>query len=343
MVLVTHQLQGSYVAFPARNLSWNRGLTLRRHVTTVRVVGKKERCLSLKRNFCLGVGAPHVCGVKVKPVKISAFKGSAQNDESGGGASGSKISKNSVKLSYIPKESEETITESSKSHNDPPQYTSKTNETIAGSPAIHKLFKKWLTMLRTQSPSQVVSEDLVEELPAREMPETHIEIQNKGRVDVLRAVWCQFWDLEATIKIPLLIFLPMYLAINVIYGPGVSKELIPLWVFGPLIVALYIKMLQWLCALYVFSFRQTVKVVKNLPSYLLLVYNYMAKGKLREDVQARVWQPVADIKNLGYKELSRRKLKEFQEWIGEKYLDFVESIWPYYCRTIRFLKRANLI
>ncbi|KAK0587663.1 hypothetical protein LWI29_026542 [Acer saccharum] len=204
----------------SRSLSLSRGLTLRRHVTTVHVVGKKERCLSLKRNFCLSVGSPNVFGVRVKPVKISAFKGSAQNNESGGRASGSKISKNSIKLSYIPKER---------------------------SPAIHQLFKKWLTMLRTQSPSQVVREDLGEKLPARE-------------------------------KIPLLIFVPMYLAVNVIYGTGVSKELTPLWVFGPLIVALYVKMFQWLYALYVFSFKQTVKVVTNLPTYYLLAYNYIARG-----------------------------------------------------------------
>ncbi|KAK1564355.1 hypothetical protein Q3G72_001402 [Acer saccharum] len=322
MVLVTHQLQGSYVTFPSRSLSLSRGLTLRRHVTTVHVVGKKERCLSLKRNFCLSVGSPNVFGVRVKPVKISAFKGSAQNNESGGRASGSKISKNSIKLSYIPKER---------------------------SPAIHQLFKKWLTMLRTQSPSQVVREDLGEKLPAREeVPETHIEIQKKGRGDVLKAFWCHFWDLDATIKIPLLIFVPMYLAVNVIYGTGVSKELTPLWVFGPLIVALYVKMFQWLYALYVFSFKQTVKVVTNLPTYYLLAYNYIAQGKLIDEVGACVWQPVADIKNLGFKELSRRKLKEFQEWIGEQYLDFVESIWPYYCRTIRLrffeteLANANL-
>ncbi|KAI9173855.1 hypothetical protein LWI28_007627 [Acer negundo] len=309
--------QGSYVTFPSRSLSLSRGLTLRRHVTTVHVVGKKEWCLSLKRNFCLSVGSPNVCGVRVKPVKISAFKGSAQNNESGGRASGSKISKNSVKLSYIPKDR---------------------------SPAIHQLFKKWLTMLRTQSPSQVVTEDLGEELTAREeVPETHIEIPKKGRGDVLKAFWCHFWDLDATIKIPLMIFVPMYLAVNMIYGTGVSKELTPLWVFGPLIVALYVKMFQWLYALYVFSFKQTVKVVTNLPTYCLLAYNYIAQGKLIDEVGSRVWQPVADVKNLGFKELSRRKMKEFQEWIGEQYLDFVESIWPYYCRTIRFLKRANLI
>lgn len=135
----------------------------------------------------------------------------------------------------------------------------------------------------------------------------------------------------------------MYLAVNVAYGTEVSKELTPLWVFGPLIVALYVKILRVICALYVFTFKQTVKVVKNIPTYYLLACTYIGGGKLKEDMRDRFWQPVVYIKNLDYKEFSRRKLKDLQEWLLEKYLDFVESIWPYYCRTIRFLKRANLI
>lgn len=338
MVLVTHQLQGSYVAFPTRRLSWNKGLTLRRCVTTVHMVGKKEQCLSSKRNFCLSVGTLRKCGVKVKSVKISftAFKGNSQNDEAGGRASGSKIPKNSVKLSYIPNESEETVTESSEAHNVPLSYASKTNESIAGSPAIRKLFKKWLTMLRTQLPSEEVDEVLGEEQPPSEIAETNIEVHNKGRGEILKEALGQFWAVDATIKIPLLIFVPLFLAVNITYGAEVSKELIPLWIFGPLIVALYIKMFQWLCALYVFSFKQTVKVIKSLPA----ACRYIAQGKLKEDVHVRVWDP---INNLDKEELFRKTLKEFQESLTERYLDFVESIWPHYCRTIRFLKRAHLI
>lgn len=136
---------------------------------------------------------------------------------------------------------------------------------------------------------------------------------------------------------------PLYLAINVAYGSEVSKELTPLWILGPLVVALYVKLFRGLWALYLFTFKQTVNVVKNLPVFYLIAYQYVANGKLKEDVRSRVWQPVVDVMNLDYKELSRRKLKELQEWLLERYLDFVESIWPYYCRTIRFLKRANLI
>ncbi|KAL3727328.1 hypothetical protein ACJRO7_032116 [Eucalyptus globulus] len=110
---------------------------------------------------------------------------------------------------------------------------------------------------------------------------------------------------------------PLYLAINVTYGSEVSKELTPLWILGPLLVALYVKLFRGLWALYLFTFKQTVKVVKNLPVYYLIAYQYVANGKLKEDVRSHVWQPVVDVKNLDYKELSRRKLKELQEWLLE--------------------------
>ncbi|KAL6997138.1 hypothetical protein U1Q18_007261 [Sarracenia purpurea var. burkii] len=94
-------------------------------------------------------------------------------------------------------------------------------------------------------------------------------------------------------------------------------------------------MLQGLSALYVFSFKQTFKLVKNLPTYYAAVYNYIARGKLGEEICARLWQPILDIKSLDYQEFSKRKMKDLTEWAAENYLNFVESIWPCYCRTIR--------
>ncbi|XVF12187.1 hypothetical protein REPUB_Repub08aG0092800 [Reevesia pubescens] len=343
MVLVTQQLQGSYVAFPSRPSSWRKGLTLRRHVVTLHMLGRRERGISLRRSVCLSIGAPHTCGLEAKNIRISAFKGSAQNDESGCKANDGSVPKNSVKVSYVPKDSEETVIESSKAHNGPLAYASETSENIVGSPAIQKLFKKWIMILRSQSPSEVMGDALREEPPPRDTSETQIGTQSNRESEILKMVWNHFWEMDATIKIPLFIFIPWCLAVSFIYGGEVSKELTPLWIFGPLIVALYIKMLRGLCALYVFCFKQTLQIIRNLPTYYRLAYNYVARGKLQDGIRACVWQPVVEIKNLDYKELSRRKMKDFQEWMMEKYLDYVESIWPYYCRTIRFLKRANLI
>ncbi|GLT77531.1 hypothetical protein SLA2020_491030 [Shorea laevis] len=330
MVLLTHQLQGPYVAYPSRSLPWRKGLTLKRQVTTLCMVGSVERGTSVKHNICLSVETPHARGVKVRHFKVLAFKGSPK-DESGSRASGSNIAKNSAKLSYVPKEGEETTIESPKAHKGPVAFASEGNETVTGSLAIQKLFQKWLVMLRSQSSSLVIEGVLGEELPPTNTSETCIETQsNKG--GVLKPVWQWFWSLDSTIKIPLLIFIPMYLAVNVIYGTEVSKELTPLWVFGPLIGALYITAIKMLCALYIYAFKQTVKT-----------FRYFAHGKFKEDLRARFWQPALEMKNIDYKELSKRKLKELQEWMKEKFIDYLEAMWPRYCKTIRYLKRVNFL
>lgn len=137
--------------------------------------------------------------------------------------------------------------------------------------------------------------------------------------------------------------IPFYLTVRMVYGAEVTRELTPMWVLGPLIVALYVKIIQGLCSLYVSSFMLSVRLVKNFPSYYRLVYNYIAEGKLKAYLHSCFWKPVEDVKNMDYKQLFARKMKQLQEWAVEKYLDYVESIWPYYCRTIRFLKKANLI
>lgn len=339
MALATHHLQGSYRTCPLSPSSWTTGNKLRHSITKV-PVGRKDNFISLKCKSCLRIGAPLVLKPKGKSLKISAFKSNSQN-EPGGRVSGSKSLKSSVKLSYVPNESEETSVESPRAQNVPISYSAEADETTNYF-AIQNIFKSWLTLLRTPSQNQVTNET-VEEPYTTETSETQTMVQKKERVHVLKAIWCYFLSLDSTIKIPVLTFVPLYLAVTLVYGAEVSKELTPLWILGPLIVALYVKMLRGICALYVFSFKQTVNVVKNLPTYSLLAFNYIARGKFKEDIRLRLLQPFVDIKNLDYKEAAKRKAKDVEVYLVEKYLDFVESIWPYYCRTIRFLKKANLI
>lgn len=123
----------------------------------------------------------------------------------------------------------------------------------------------------------------------------------------------------------------------------VSKELTPLWILGPIFVALYVKMFRAICGLYAFSFKQTVSIVKNLPVYYLLVRDHISHGKLTEAMRIHISQLVADIRNMNYNEVTWSKMKDLQGWFVERQLDLVELVWPYYCRTIRFLKRTNFI
>ncbi|KAG5032019.1 hypothetical protein JHK82_015614 [Glycine max] len=337
MAFVAHQPQGLCVTSSSRHLPWSKRLKLKQCLTKHHMIGRTDWHCLVKRNACLrfivsSVGPPFFCVAKLKPLRISGFKGSTQNDDSGIRANQLKAPKTSVRLG-----------ESGEANNVPLSYASETNDSIETSSAIHRLFNKWLTMLRTQPSSQEV-EKIFEE-PASEgiLPKTQQETQIKERRAILKVAWSHFLALDATIKIPLLVFIPLYLAVNVKYGAEVSKELTPLWILGPLIVATQILAIRWLCALYVFSFKQTVKLLKNSPYYCILAYSYVFRGKLKEDISTYVLQPILRVKNRDYKQLIRKKLKELQEWIVEMYLDYVESIWPYYCRTIRFLKRANLI
>ncbi|XP_061366827.1 uncharacterized protein LOC133309970 [Gastrolobium bilobum] len=338
MAFVAHQPQGLYVTFSSRHLTWSKRLKLKQCLTKRHLIGRADWNYILKHTISLSVGPPCICGSKVKPLWIAGFKGNAQNDDSVTGANGLKVPRTSVRL----EESGKIKSESSMAHNVPLSYASEANESHATSHGIHKLFKKWLTLLCTP-PSNHGVQEISGEPPPRVLPETLQGIQRTDKGRTLKVAWSQFLALDATIKIPFLIFAPFFLAVNVIYGAEVSKDLTPLWVLGPIVVALYIMIVRKLCALYVFSFKQTVKILKNLPSYCILAYSYIFCGKLKEDIKAHILQPIWNIKNTDYKELTRKKLKELANWIVEKYLDFVESIWPYYCRTIRFLKRANLI
>ncbi|KVH98925.1 hypothetical protein Ccrd_022833 [Cynara cardunculus var. scolymus] len=325
---------GSYA--PPRPLSLKRGIEPKKFLAAFPIVRRADIIL-LKHRSYLCVKAPLS---KRKSLKISSFKGNVQNDESGGRENGSKSIKNPVKLSYVPQDRKETLAESPKVKNNHATPTSNVDETTAGSLAIQYLFKSWLTLLRTPPPppppsSQVPNDGPLEEPSLNEKVETDHKIQNSGRGVILKAFSGSLMGLDAAIKIPAMIFIPMYLAVNMKYGPEVAKELTPLWICGPLLVALYIKIVQGLCLLYIYSFKQSVKVVNNFPVY----YDFVVSGKLEETINARLWKPVADFRNLGFKGI----WKHVQEWIVDKYLDYIESIWPRYCKLLRFLKRANFI
>ncbi|XP_031746005.1 uncharacterized protein LOC101204576 isoform X2 [Cucumis sativus] len=323
--------KGSYAEFSSRLSFWNGSLNLKQRVTSVRTVGRTEHHTPLRSNICFSVGTPRLCGPRSNLLRVSAFKSTARiDDETGGVANGSKISSYPVKLKDV-----DHCTETPKANNVPVCYASGANEDIAPSPAIQKLFKKWLELLRRQPVSQDV-DGILEDLPSAEMSDTQQESNKKESNDILQGVWFHFLGLNAAVKIPLLMFVPLYLAVNVFYGAEVSRELTPLWILGPLVTAFYIKICHWMCALCIFSFMQAVKLILNSPTYLWIVYHYIIRGKLVE----RFMQSIIKI---DLKALPKRKLMELRGWAIEKYLDYVESNWQRYFRTIRFLKRAHLI
>lgn len=153
------------------------------------------------------MGSPCSGGLKAKPFRVTSFKGGIRNSESGGSESGKKVTNNSVKLSYRPDDDENNVNGSPKAQNTSLSYTSETDDSITGQPAIQRLFKKWLTMLRTQSPIQVIDDALEEQqqVPHTTKPETEAEIKKMESLQSTNTVWSWFWSLDAAIKIPLLL------------------------------------------------------------------------------------------------------------------------------------------
>ncbi|THU66371.1 hypothetical protein C4D60_Mb05t13440 [Musa balbisiana] len=254
---------------------------------------------------------------KRKGFKVSSFKSNTQND--GPEKRNSKISRPPVQISEGP------------------------DSTTARSLAIQRLFRNWLVMLRTHTSNHTMDDNVSGTAVQSVSSESQHGTMGRQAAKVLKTALVYFLGLDAAVSIPLAIFIPWYLTVKMVYGAEVTKELMPLWIFGPLIFALYIKIIQGLCSLYVFVFMQSIRLIKNLPRYSLLVYNFIAKGKLRAYLWDHFVKPIVDIKNMDYGAFSRRKYKQLVTWAVEKYLDYVESIWPYYCRTIRFLKKAHLI
>lgn len=135
-------------------------------------------------------------------MKISGFKGSAKSDDSVTSANGLQVSnsKTSVRLD----ESGEVKSESPEANNVPLSCASEANENLAVSSGIHKLLKKWLTMLRTL-PLNRGEEEILGEPPPDLVPDSLQGTQKTVKGQSLKAARSYFLALDATIKIPFLI------------------------------------------------------------------------------------------------------------------------------------------
>ncbi|MCH93958.1 hypothetical protein A2U01_0014912, partial [Trifolium medium] len=146
------------------------------------------------------VWPPHICGSKFRPLTITGFKGRDRNDDSVTRSNEVKIRKTSVKV----EEKREVKSESPKTHNVPLSGASDANESLEESSVIHKLFKKWVTILCSPSSNQGVEESLGEP-PPEVLSKTSQGMQQTEKNQTLKVVWSTFQSLDATIKIPLLI------------------------------------------------------------------------------------------------------------------------------------------
>lgn len=338
MAMIAHQTQGPCQTVFLGSKSWRQEIKLR-SLVDFELVSKTAAFVPLKHRF---YSRSHPINLsKGKSFQVFSFKGTGQNDESDHSDSSCKCTTTTaVQFSHT---KDDRVIESPDIQNHSISYASEDGEnTITRSIAIQRLFQKWLLMLRTET-SSPTDEILSEKMTESETSEGNKVILRRRAGQMLKSAMVHFLNLDTAISLPLLFFIPFYLTVRMVYGVEITKELTPMWVLGPLIVAFYLKIIQGLCSLYAVCFMSAVRLAKNSPSFYLLVSTYIAEGRLKSFLQAQFSKPIEEIKNLDYKQFLWAKMKQVHEWTVERYLDYIESIWPYYCRMVRFLKKANLI
>uniref|UniRef100_A0A1D1Y199 Calcium-transporting ATPase PAT1 n=2 Tax=Anthurium amnicola TaxID=1678845 RepID=A0A1D1Y199_9ARAE len=339
MALVAHQIKG-YSALTVRTQIFSGGVNFR-CLVVFQFVGRTQRLVS---NNSFHFRDQPISLPKEKLFKVSSFKSNGPNNGTIGIDRESKFSNKLVHFSCALQGRDKVIAASPDMTPNELSYASESRESILPRPeAVQKSFKKWLIMLHSQASSEAVHEVYTGKLSHGIISENQEEFLKQKIQNMLKAAFLYFMGLDAATKVLLLIFVPWYSITRAVYGVEVTKELTPLWFLGPLVATVYIRLFQGLCSLYIFCFMQSIRFLENVPIYSMLIYNFVAERKLQALLYIRFCQPILDMKNMDYKGLIRQKLKQLKEWGLEKFLDYVESIWPYYCRMIRFLNKANLL
>ncbi|XP_074575795.1 uncharacterized protein LOC141832206 [Curcuma longa] len=337
MASVIHQMQGPLSSHSSSYKPSARGVNWR--TSTVQFSKRIPDVVSLEYDINFR-GRP-IC-FKKKAFRVSSFKGNAKRDKPD--RKDSKISRPPVQISRMQQGKEEFLSESLDIPKHPLPYASEGKDRLAvRSIAIKESFAKWLIMLRAAPTNPTVNDNLSERACHYATSGTQHSVVGPKAGSIPRAIFAYLLGVDAAILIPFFIFIPFYLTIKIIHGAEAARDLTPLWIAGPLIVALYVKVIKRICSLYIFLFIQAGKFIMNLPKYFLLVYNYIAEGKLRTSLWTLFVKPFVDISTFNYGAYFRWKYEQLKVVAVEKYIDYLESIWPYYCRIIRLLKRANLI
>ncbi|XP_042389841.1 uncharacterized protein LOC121981411 isoform X1 [Zingiber officinale] len=350
MALVVHQMQSPISPHSPSSKPSTRGVNWR--TLTVHFNNRIPDFASLKHdiNFRSGIlmvsykccDRGHPICFKKKASRVSSFKGNAQNNRPD--RKDSKISRPPVQISRMQQGKEEFLSESLDIQKHPVPYAPEGNDSMTvRSLAIRKLFVKWLIMLRSPPSNPTMDNNLNERTSQYATSKTQHSIDGTKAGSIPKAMLVYLLGVDAAISIPFFIFIPLFLTIKVVHGAEAARDLMPLWIAGPLIVALYIKVIQRICSLYAFLFVQGGKFVMDLPKHALLVYSCIAEGKLRAYLWTCFVKPFVDISAFKYKDYFSQKYEQLKVVAAENYISLVESLWPYYCRTIRFLKRANLI
>ncbi|KAI5070250.1 hypothetical protein GOP47_0014593 [Adiantum capillus-veneris] len=164
-----------------------------------------------------------------------------------------------------------------------------------------------------------------------------LETLNKVYQETKRSRWAIYgmnaWERTPPwIKLPTMIFLPWFLFISAFYGLSVSMDLLPLWIIGPLVVGLLVKVnmkmsaacQRWLAEK---KLKETALLaIEGARTGLLFEVAGTKIGEARLHIMEKTWKGVYFIRSgrfiCVFKQYLHRKLIEQQErWI-EKFQDW---------------------
>ncbi|KAL9267066.1 hypothetical protein AKJ16_DCAP19242 [Drosera capensis] len=289
-------IEGSQLTFPPRHSSFKGGIKLKLNLV-------KPKCAPLRmysprfqaasfRTSRLSYGA------RVRSCQVTSFKGNEENkseDES----SITKFTKNRLQI-YFSRHGDMTLADFPKLLDGAVSYAVvAANKTASRSQAVHRLFSKWIKQ-HTERPNES-GEAIVEGPSQTELVQAQTGTHMEERSNVLMLALRYFLELDATIKVPLLIFVPFFLAVTLIHGMEVSKALTRLWIIGPLIAALYTRIVQKIISLYIFSIRLPISICRNVS----------------ERLTEAVLLCFTKIKSFNPMEITIRKWEEFKETVEE--------------------------
>ncbi|KAL3696445.1 hypothetical protein R1sor_010521 [Riccia sorocarpa] len=160
------------------------------------------------------------------------------------------------------------------------------------------------------------------------------------------------------VKWPLAIFISIYMVVTAGFGPAVSRDLIPLWILGPLVTGAIVRSAYWVVEITRDAFVVSAPVRQAVGVGVAQVFEDAKNGVLGGKVKHQVEKKRRELKELAtnkraelvfyvqsgqaandFKEYLQLRFSDFYEWSVEKYEDFVDWWRPFMRAFIRLMKK----
>ncbi|KAL2643131.1 hypothetical protein R1flu_010718 [Riccia fluitans] len=164
--------------------------------------------------------------------------------------------------------------------------------------------------------------------------------------------------LKPWVKWPLAIFISIYLVVTAGFGPAVSRDLIPLWILGPLVTGAVIRSAYWVADITRDAVLRSEPMRQALVLGVAQVFEDAKNGVLGEKLKHQVEEKRRELKELvtdrraelvsyaqsgqagnDFQKYMQLRFSDFYEWSVEKYEDFVDWWRPFMRAFTRLMKK----